>query len=207
MPRLVRIATYAVATSLLATSLTACFPLAATGIVAGAFALADRRSVAAQADDQTIEVKARSRIRGELGSPEEIDVTSFNRRVLLTGRVLDDTARQRAEQIVRAVPDVAQVHNEIAIGPLDTVSGAQDALLTTKVKAAIATNGEVEANLVKVVTENTVVYLMGLVTQKEGRGAAEAASRVAGVSRVVTLYEYLTDAEVSKLIGSKRTPQ
>jgi osmotically-inducible protein OsmY len=176
-----------------------CVGLAAAGAAAGVASMTDRRTLGAQTDDESIELRGRSRIRAEQGAPEEVSITSYNRRVLLTGRVPDEEGKVRAEKIVGQLPNVRLVHNELVVGSLDTVSGANDTLITTRVKAALVGERNAPASAVKVVTENTIVYLMGLVTEKEGNAAATAAAAVSGVSKVVTLFEYATEEEIQRL--------
>lgn len=178
-----------------------CVGLAATGAVLGVASLTDRRTLGAQTDDEAIELRGRSRIRAEQGAPEEVSITSYNRRVLLTGRVPDEEGKLRAEKIIGQLPNVRLIHNELVVGSLDTVSGANDTLITTRVKAALVGHKDVPAQVVKVVTENTVVYLLGLVTEREGNSAAAAAAGVSGVSKVVTLFEYATEEEIQGLRG------
>lgn len=179
--------------------LSGCIGIAA-GAAAGAASVGlDRRSVGAQTDDESIELKARSRIREQQGTPEEVSVTSYNRKVLLTGQVPDEAGKKRAEQIVSSVENVRTVNNEIQIGPIDTVSGLNDSLVTTKVKAAFVGEKSLQSNAVKVVTENGTVYLMGLVTKAEGDLAAQAAAKVTGVKRVVTVFEYISDEELKRI--------
>jgi osmotically-inducible protein OsmY len=178
---------------------TGCFPLAATGIAVGAFMAADRRTVGAQTEDQGIEVKASQQLSNLTGGGG-VSVTSFNRKVLLTGQVADQRTKTEAAAIVGKIDNVRSVHNELAIG--DRVSfgtNTSDSSLTTQVKAYLVEAKDVQANTIKVVTEVGVVYLMGIVTRAEGERAAQVASRVSGVRRVVTVFEYVTPDELGKI--------
>ena len=120
----------------------------------------------------------------------KISVTSFNRQVLLTGQVPDETTRSRATEVVKGVPDVRTVFNELGIsGVTSLTSRANDTAITGNVKTRLLRDERVSANNVKVVTETGVVYLMGLVTQAEANAAADIARTTSGVTKVVTLFE------------------
>lgn len=199
MNRIVRLA-IASALAGAALSLSACFPLALTGAAVGTMAMVDRRTVGAQAEDEGIEVKAAGLLRSAAGFPGGVSVTSYNRKVLLTGQVPDQAARRRAEQIVASIENVRSIHNEIQVsGRVGLTASSADALATTKVKAAFVDARDIQANQIKVLTENGVVYLMGLVTQREAERAAQVASRVGGVQRVVTVFEVISEDELQRI--------
>jgi len=184
-----------VLTSLIVTSLQGCFPLIAAGVGAGALSIADRRSTGAQVDDGAIEVKTSNRFKEQFGTAQyNVDVTSFNRHVLLTGEAASEDIKRKLFEIATAVPNVAGVTNEIAVGFTNNRPG--DALITSNVKARLLTNneGKLSPNNIKVVTENSTVFLMGLVTQAEGEAAAEIARTSKGVQRVVKVFEYIDKA-------------
>ena len=143
--------------------------------------------------DQEIELRAMSRLREALPSQgTSIAVTSFNRQVLLTGQVPNDAARARATEIVRGVPDVRTVFNELSVsGATSLTSAANDTAITASVKTRLLRDERVPGTKIKVKTEAGVVYLMGLVTPAEAEVATEIARTTAGVTRVVTLFEYL----------------
>jgi len=187
-------------------SLTGCFPLAATGVAVGALAATDRRTIGTQTEDTGIELKAAARLRDELKNTGGISVTSFNRKVLITGQVIDETTKQTAERVVASVENVRSVHNELQVsGRVSLGTSASDATITTRVKAAFVDAKDLQSNTVKVVTEAGVVYLMGIVTRAEGDRAAQVASRVSGVTRVVTTFEYATADEIARI--ERRTAQ
>jgi osmotically-inducible protein OsmY len=176
-----------------------CFPLAATGIAVGAMAAADRRTIGTQTEDQGIEVKALQRM-SELKGGSGVSATSFNRKVLLTGQVPDQRTKAEAGTIIAKVDSVLSVHNELAIGErVGFGTQASDSSVTTRVKAAMVDTKDLQANTIKVVTEAGVVYLMGIVTRAEGERAAQVASRVSGVRRVVTVFEYVTPDELARI--------
>jgi osmotically-inducible protein OsmY len=169
-----------------------CVPLAITGITAGAMAAADRRTLGAQTDDQTIELKATALISEKLPAAKTISTTSYNRKVLLTGQVPDSATKSRAQELIAALPNVRSVQNEIVVGPRATMGTvSSDAAITARVRAAFIGERDLPSEAFKVVTESGVVYLLGLVSRAEADRASGIASRVSGVMRVVTVFEYL----------------
>ena len=181
-------------------SLSACFPLIATGVAVGVLATVDRRTYGAQTDDQAIELKATGRLNDSDNKLGGISVTSYNRKVLLTGQVLSEKEKALAEQIVLRVENVRSLHNELTVsGRTGFGVAASDTTITTKVKASLFDTKEVQANTIKVVTESSIVYLMGVVTQREATKAAQVASGVSGVTKVITLWEIITEAELERI--------
>lgn len=162
---------------------------AATGVVMAE----DRRKAGVFVEDQEIELRALDRLRGAFpGKAVSISTVSFNHHVLLVGQVPDEASRTKATEIIKAIPNVAKVYNETTIsGVTSYTSEANDATITTKVKARLVENKKVPAQHVKVVTEAAVVYLMGLVTREEGNAAADVAATTSGVTKVVKLFEYI----------------
>ena len=189
------------AAALLATVLAApgCVPLVATGAAVGTLAALDRRTLGAQTEDQEIELRAANRMRGALAQPGGVSVTSYNRKVLLTGQVASEDDKRAAEAAVGALPNVRSVHNELQVlGRPSLATSAADTAITARVKAALLDAQDLHANVIKVVTESGTVYLMGLVSRREADRAAQVASRVAGVQRVVTVFEFITEEEVKR---------
>lgn len=187
--------------ALAALSLTACAPIVATGVAVGsATTVSDRRTLGGQTDDTEIELRASGRLSDAMRGSRGVSVTSYNRNVLLTGQVPDATAKADAERAVAQVRGVRKVFNELEIGPRVSVTTiANDTQLTARVKAAFLEQKVLSTNAVKVVTENGVTYLMGMVTQREGPAYATAASRVSGVRRVVTLFDYISEEELERI--------
>lgn len=184
----------------LAISATGCIELAVGSAVMGGFAATDRRTFGAQTEDKAIVLKGEGRLSQVFGKAAHINVTSFNRRALLTGEVADDNARQLAEREIRAIDGVVHVVNEIQIAPLSDLSArSNDALITTKVKASFVDTGGLSANSFKVVTEAGTVFLMGRVTQREGALAADVASRTSGVRKVVKVFDYISEQELQDM--------
>ena len=191
----------ALAVAGIATQLNGCiFPVIVGAVGAGTYAATDRRSLGAQADDKLIASRVESRVSEALSDRSHINVNSFNRRVLITGEVPDQASKDKAEQIAKSVDNVVSVKSDLEIGGMTPSSARNnDAALTVKVKAELVNRKDIFANAYKVVTEKSVVYLMGRVTRAEGDRAAEAAASVTGVQQVVKVFEYLTDAELAQI--------
>lgn len=179
--------------------LTGCAPLIVGGaVVGGAMMATDRRTSGSQVDDEVIELKAKGRMGEALGDRARVSTTSYNRMVLLTGEVPTEADKTTAEQVVARVDNVQSVVNELRIGPLNTFGErAKDVFITTKVKASLFDAKDVFANSIKVVTHRGVVYLMGRVTEREASRASEVARGVSGVSKVVRVFEILTEGELA----------
>jgi len=151
----------------------------------------DRRTTGAQLEDRGIELRAANRIDDRLGERVHVNVTSFNRYVLLTGEVVDEATRAEVEGLARGVPNVLGVSNDLQVaGKSSTTSRSNDTLITSKVKARIADANKFNVFHVKVVTEAAVVYLLGIVTEQEAADAVEIARTTAGVRKVVKIFEY-----------------
>ena len=194
-----------IALALTAPLLQGCLPVIAGGIAAGALAVDDRRTLGAQTEDKTIDVKAETRINEKLGSKAHINVTSFNRKVLLTGEVPDAASKAEAERIAAAVENIASVVNELQIAGVSSIGArTNDSILTGKVKGNFVDDKDLLANAFKVVTEGGVVYLMGLVTRDEGNRAADVAARTSGVKQVVKVFEYIPVAPRKAEDNSKK---
>jgi len=182
------------------TSLTGCIELMVGGAVMGGVAASDRRTLGAQTEDKSIALKGESRIPAIVGDIGHVNVTSFNRRVLLTGEVRDEAMKRAVENEVRGIEGVQSVDNELIIaGPASYTSRTNDTLITTKVKASLVDMKTISAASFKVVTENATVFLMGRVTQREGTVAADVARGVGGVQKVVKVFDYITEAELKQL--------
>jgi len=165
--------------------------------VTGLSFLHDRRDSAAIMLDEQIEDSAVMELQGldDIKDKSHFNITSYNGKVLVTGEAETEDVREIIIANVRIISGVKLVHNEIVIGPITSMqSRSEDSLLTIKVKDALAEiKGKpgFDATRVKVVTENKVVYLMGLVHEEEGMAAAKTVQNVAGVKKIVTVFEYI----------------
>ena len=154
-------------------------------------ALEDRRTAGSQLEDESNELRAVNRIAERFGDSVHVNVTSYNRALLLTGEVPDARAREEIEKIAAALPNVRSVTNELEVaGTASLASRSNDSLITSKVKVRLLDARRVNPMHVKVVTEAGVVYLMGIVTEQEGDGATEVARTTGGVRKVVRVFEY-----------------
>jgi osmotically-inducible protein OsmY len=174
-----------------------CAPVVVGGAVAGTVAVANsRRSPGAVVNDETIEVKARLALleNRELNSQVHVEITSYNEIVLLTGEAPTPELRTQVENLVKQIPMVRLIHNEMTIAaPSSYMTRTSDSLITAKVKTEILGINNIEGfngTRVTVVTSNGTVYLMGLVTHQEADAVTEVARQVGGVQRVVKVFEY-----------------
>ncbi|MCP5143782.1 MAG: BON domain-containing protein [Gammaproteobacteria bacterium] len=176
-----------------AAMLSGCAAVVVGGAATGAAVANDRRTTGSVIEDQAIELKARKAISDakDVDSQTHINVTSYNQIVLLSGEANSEELRRQAVDLVSGVEKIRHVHNEIQIAaPSSFMARSNDTVLTTKVKTKLFATKNLDATRVKVVTEAGNVYLMGLLSQEEAQRAAEAASQVSGVLKVIKLFEY-----------------
>jgi osmotically-inducible protein OsmY len=180
--------------------LSGCFAAVATGVGAGALMLADRRPAETYVTDQGIELRAADRIRENFGRKVRVSAISYDRNVLLVGEVPDEATKATVEKLISSVPNVKAISNELQIGPARSLAGeSNDTYITTKVKARFVDANSFAANHVKVVTEAGVVYLLGLVTQREAQAAVDIARTTAGVKKVVRVFEIISDQDARRI--------
>jgi osmotically-inducible protein OsmY len=192
---------------LLASTLGACAPLMIVGVAGTAMVVSDRRTSGAQLEDESIELRAQARIRDNLGERVHVNVTSFNRQVLLTGEVTAEKDRQAVVQLVERIENVKAVVNELAVMPLSNLSErSNDLLIVAKVKASFIDSRDLFASAFKVVTERGTVYLMGRVTQREANSATQLTRNVSGVNKVVRLFEIISEEELRNLLPPPPAP-
>lgn len=195
----------AAATLAVALLASGCAPLVIGGAaVGGALVATDRRSVGIQLEDEAIELRINRALAEKFPRDRaNISVNSYNRRVLLTGEVTTEQGKADAQAIAERAQNVAGVLNELHVGSLSTLSNRNfDTALSAKVRAAMVQAKDVPSAAIKVVSERSVVYLMGRVTAAEGDAAARVASRVSGVRQVVKYFDVLSEQEAAALGGS-----
>lgn len=176
----------------LSTQLAGCFPAVVGGAAAGGVMAADRRTSGIYIEDQNIELKAEKFIEDDIGDNIHANVTSFNRNVLITGEAFNEESKAKAEAIVKNIDNVRTVTNEVIVAAKTSLGKrSNDTYITSKVKARMVRENLFPANYIKVVTEHSVVYLMGLVTHKEADDAVEISRGTDGVEKVVKVFEYL----------------
>ena len=163
--------------------------------VAGATKVAtDPRSMGTQLDDETLESRVNSAIKKDqqIKSEARISVTAYSGRVLLTGQVPNENLREVASSLAKGVQNVNDVYNEVRVGPkVDFAQISKDSWITSQIKSKMLVDSKVKTSDVKVVTENNEVFLMGNGTQDQGNAAAEIARNVAGVTKVIKVFNYL----------------
>lgn len=184
-----------------ATALSACAPLLVGGAVVGtSMVVTDRRTSGTQLEDQSIEIKGQTRVREAVGERGHVNITSYNRNVLLTGEVAAETDKAAVEQAVAKIEGVRAVVNELAVmGSSSLASRSSDLVLVSKIKASYVDAKDVFANAIKVVAERGTVYLMGRVTEREATRATDIARGVPGVLKVVKVFEVISEAELAEI--------
>jgi osmotically-inducible protein OsmY len=184
----------------LAGALSACIPLVVGGAAVGSMMSLDRRTSGAQIEDEGIELRGASRLREAFGDRVHINITSYNRQVLLTGEVGNERDKAAAEQVISRVENVKSIVNELAIsGASSLQQRSADVLTTGKVKASLVDAKDLQAGAFKVVTERGTVYLMGRVTQREADRATQMTRTIGGVQRVVRIFEILSVEELNAM--------
>ena len=181
------------------TTLSACAPLLIGGAIwGGTMVVSDRRTSGTQIDDQAVELKSVRRIADVIGDRGHVNVTSYNRLVLLSGEVPTEADKAAVEQAVARIDNVRAIVNELTLAAPSSLSArSNDTLMTSKVKASMVDAKDVQANAYKVVTERGVVYLMGRVTEREANRAADIARGVSGVQKVVKVFDVVSEGELA----------
>ncbi len=173
-------------------SVAGCVPVIVAGAAGGAAMVAvDRRSAGAQLDDESIELKVSTQALSQYGDRIHLNVTSYNGVVLLSGEVPDQGTLASVGNLAKNTEKVRVVNNEMVVGPnADLSARSNDTYITSKVKTRMIEANKFPPNAVKVVTERSVVYLMGIVSMEEGTAAGETAATTSGVVRVVKFFQY-----------------
>ena len=195
-----RTACAVVGASLMLGSLTACVPLlVGGGAVTTALVASDRRTSGMYLEDERIEQSAGAKLREHTQQGSRASVTSFNRLALITGEVRTAAEKAELERIVASVENVRTVINELEVVPFvsSITQRTKDTFITSKVKASLIDAKDLQAHAIKVVTELNVVYLMGIVTPREAKRAAEIARGVNDVRKVVRVFENISEDELS----------
>ena len=187
--------------------LSGCVPLVIGGAAFGGLMAADRRTTGTQVEDEGIELRSVNRLSAEYGERVHLNVTSYNRQVLLTGEVPSAEVRQAVEARVREVGNVLSVVNDLAVQPNSSLAQrSSDTFITGKVRARLVDAKDISATAFKVVTERNVVYLMGLVTEREAVRATSIARGVDGVRKVVRTFEVLTEEQLIRITSPAPAP-
>jgi osmotically-inducible protein OsmY len=194
--------------AVLCTSLQGCLPLVVGATAVGSMAAVDRRTLGVQTDDKTFELKGEGRASKITGDKGRVAVTSYNRMVVLSGEVADEKMKAEVEAQIATLGDLKKIENDLEVAPVSTVSArSSDLLITSKVKASIIDTKDLYISAFKIHTDRGVVYLMGRVTQREAKLAAEVARNAAGnIRKVVKLFEYIGEEELLEM-KAKPSPE
>ncbi len=178
--------------------LSACAEAVVVGAAGTAVASNDRRTIGTLVEDENIEIKAVKAIfdNDKLWENSDIDITSFNRVILLIGQTPTRSLKQEAEKLVASIPNVKRVYNEIRVAaPTSSLNYFSDITLTTRIKTALFSEDNLDSSQIKVITEDSEVFLMGLVTKQEAAKAIDIARNVSGVKRVIQAFEIIENVE------------
>ena len=188
------------ALTLAASLVSACAPLLVGGaMVGGALVATDRRTAGTQLEDEAIALKGAIRAR-EVSPAGHINITSYNRLALISGEVPNDVDRRAVEQVVSKIDNLRSVVNELAVAGNSALGvRSSDTLISGKVKASFVDAKDLHAQSIRVVTERGVVYLLGIVTEREAARATEVTRTISGVQKVVRLFEIVSEAELVAL--------
>jgi osmotically-inducible protein OsmY len=202
LQRRARAATLVLGLSLGALTLPGCAPLIVGGAaLGGALVATDRRSSGVQIDDQTLEVKAASRIRDTVGDRVRVKVTSYNRLLLLTGEVDKEEDKAAVEAAVSRLDNVKVINELVRDWPRTSAEQNSDLLLAGKVKTRFVDTRGMDSNAFSIVVNRGAVYLMGRVTEEEAAIAVEVARAVPGVKKVVRVFEIITPEQLAAIKG------
>lgn len=183
-----------------ATVMSACAPLVIGGAASGVLAVTDRRTSGAQLEDQMIELKLTTKINQAFGDRAHVNVTSYNRTVLLTGEVPAEADKAKVAQLASEVENVNKTLNELVVGlPSSLTQRGNDVVITTKVKARLLDVPGIDGLAAKVVTERGTVYLMGMLTPREIDAITNAVRTVSGVQKVVRAFENITEEDLKRM--------
>ncbi|MFG6468564.1 BON domain-containing protein [Roseateles sp. BYS87W] len=185
---------------------TGCAPLLIGGAMMGGVSVAtDRRTSATQLEDETIELKAGSRIREQLGDRVHVNVNSYNRVALITGEARNEADQAELERIVAGVENVTKVMNEVAVTMHSSLSSrSNDVVIQGKIKAQLIDARDLISNAFYVVVERGQAYLMGRVTEREANRATDIARQVGGVKKVVRAFEIISEDELARITPKKQ---
>jgi osmotically-inducible protein OsmY len=177
-------------------------PVVMGGAMLGTVLVAtDRRTSGIQLEDEGIELRAASRVRELMGDKGNVNLTSYNRVLLITGEVPSEADKTRVAEVVSRVENVSRISNDLAVmGNSTLTQRSSDALVTGRVKAAFVDARDLTASAFKVSTERGTVYLLGRVTQREAARATDIARNTPGAQRVVRLFEIISEEELARLM-------
>ena len=184
----------------LLSGLSACAPLVMGGAVMTGMVAVDRRTSGIQLEDEGIELRTAQGLRQNLSESAHVNVTSYNRHVLLTGEVATAAQKELADKVAQSQENVKAVANELSVQAASTLTQrSKDAIITGQIKALFVDAKDLQSHAFKVVTERGVVFLMGRVTSREAQRATDIARSVSGVTKVVRVLEVISEEELKRL--------
>ena len=184
----------------LLSGLSACAPLVVGGAVMTGMVAVDRRTTGIQLEDEGIELRTAQGLRQNLGENAHVNVTSYNRQVLLTGEVATAAQKDTADKLAQSQENVKAVANELTVQAVSSLTQrSKDIIITGQLKAFFVDAKDLQSNAFKVVTETGVVYLMGRVTSREAQRATDIARSVSGVTKVVRVLDIISEEELKRL--------
>lgn len=181
---------------ILVAAVSGCESLLIAGAATGAAASQDRRSVSTQFEDEKTELKTLMAIfdNDEVWKDTNVEIVSYNNVILIIGQAPTATLKEKATAEIKKIAKQKKVHNQIRIAaPISFFARRNDEYLTTKIKSSMLFTSEFPSSKVKVVTENSEVFLMGLMTQAEADRAVEITRNIDGVKRVIKVFEYIQE--------------
>ena len=181
-------------------TLSACAPLLVGGAVMTGMVVVDRRTTGMQLEDESIELRTAQGMRQNLLDNAHVNVTSYNRQVLLTGEVSTAADKDKANKVAQSQENVKAVANELTVQPVSSLTQrSKDAIISGQIKALFVDAKDLQSNAFKVVTENGVVYMMGRVTSREAQRATDIARSISGVTKVVRVLDIISEEELKRL--------
>lgn len=193
--------------TLLVVQTSACAPMLIGSAAVASKVAIDRRTAGIQLEDEGIELRTASGLRAQLPRNTNVRISSYNRLVLITGEVNNESERLQVERFVKSQDNVKSVVNDLMISPESSLTQrAQDTLITTKIRALLIQAKDIHSSAVNIVTERGVVYLMGRLTPREANRVAELirTSNIAGLQKVVKVFETISEEDLSRLVAPSR---
>lgn len=181
-----------IALLLIGCMLVGCIPAVFLAGATAGTVIYDKRSMKTMVNDKQASNTALRAVNNDMSlRSSRIVIATFNEVMLMAGQTPTEALRSHAYQLISTVPNVKRIYNEVTVEqPISFKAKSNDTWITTKVKSAILAEKGLNSSQIKVVTENSVVYLLGVLTHKQADVAAEVASRVNGVQKVVKIFEY-----------------
>jgi osmotically-inducible protein OsmY len=193
--------------TLLVVQTSACAPMLIGSAAVASKVAIDRRTAGIQLEDEGIELRTASGLRAQLPRNTNVRISSYNRLVLITGEVNNESERLQVERFVKSQDNVKSVVNDLIISPESSLTQrAQDTFITTKIRALLIQAKDIHSSAVNIVTERGVVYLMGRLTPREANRVAELirTSNIAGLQKVVKVFETISEEDLSRLVAPSR---